>query len=182
MTVFKDRILQSFTEYRRMLKRYLEPEERSNRINQLGLNQNLSFVSDAALLKMAQNVAADMQGIFEAKPKNYYSYSGIEQFYQYLLDLLDQYTTLDDQVLHKEQRASSALIAAIQVYSQPMEKLSDKTIDSLKHICQVIFLCANQDQHKKFNELLLRLKAKDEKLFTDVFNYYSNLSIDTINQ
>ena len=90
----------------------------------------------------------------------------IEQFYQYLLDLLDQYTILDDQVLHKEQRASSALIAAIQVYSQPMEKLSDKTIDSLKHICQVIFLCANQDQHKKFNELLLRLKAKDEKLFT----------------
>ncbi len=181
MTVFKDIILQSFSEYRRVLKRYVEAKERTNKINDLGLNQNLSFSSDAALLKIAQNVACDMQSIFDSKPKNYYSYSGIEQFYQYLLDLLDQYTILNQQVLHKKQRASSALLEAIQIYSQPLEKFNDRTIDSLKNICQVIHLCADKDQQKQFAELLLRLKAKEEKLFTDVCNYYSNLNTDAIN-
>ena len=86
---------QSLLDFSSLLQRYFDNDERENIRKLVGLNDLNSDanieIKDTTLLNMLQHIKRLLNKKVKDYPKSYYSYSGIEQYMQFLEDFLGQY-------------------------------------------------------------------------------------------
>ena len=153
--VFHDLALEVMADFRRILKRYYAKDERDALLAKFDLKRKRAYDADLELFQSIQGIQHHLMDQIQAKPKQYYAYSGIEQYYAYLQSFLNQYYVSGRKVEHKSQRIWRVMLDIIQlVTSMTEERATQEEREHLKKDCIEIASYGNQDQKIRLSEIL----------------------------
>lgn len=131
MSIFSETMKKTFSIYRQMLRKYLPQAERINKLQQLNLKNAQLYENDIALYRTGYAIVADIEKNLGKSVTGYYAYSGVANFATHLRSFLEGYTIEGTQVIHSSQKASRALVKAIQCLSLPREKFTADIAEEL---------------------------------------------------
>ena len=178
MTHFAETVAQAIADYRLFLRKSktVDQASRVNKISRLGLKQVNLYSSDVDLYNTAVAILADIRDTIDIPEEGYYSYSGIAKYYEYLDAFIANYEIEDDKVVHRAQRASRAILHAIQMINgKPAHVLND-TIKRDVYACQEIIIhCGDQPQLDIYRENLVKLKPNAPLFYTDLIRHFDQL-------
>lgn len=164
-TIFAETIARAISEYRQMLRKYLPQAERVIRLNKLNLKDPSIYENDIALYRAAQSIIEDIENHVDIPEQGYYSYSGIAKFCEYLKEYLAHYEVEENQVIHRAQKASRALIQAIQLVTLPKSRLNEKTAQKLEKCNEIIANFGTEEQHEIHLNNLEKYKVVNEGFY-----------------
>src|SRR3989344_7257043 len=119
MSIFSQTMKKSISIYRVMLRKHLSQVERVNKLQQLNLKNSQLYENDIALYHTGYAIVNDIEKNLDPLAHGYYAYSGVASFAGYLKTFLQNYTIEGTQVIHCSQKASRALVQAIQLLTLP---------------------------------------------------------------
>lgn len=132
MSIFSASIVKLVNDYKRLLRRYLPNSEREKAIINLGIKRkSLRFDNDVILYNKAHRILNDIEYWTEKTKRTAAEYSGVDEFYQHLKDCLSNYRVENSVVVHANQKASCALVQAIQLISSSEADSSDTNASKL---------------------------------------------------
>ena len=150
--IFSEEIMKLLHEYKRILKRYVAPEERDAKIQVLGLERKkIREASEVSLYHKAQRVIEDITGWINKNSDVPTAYYGLEEFCQHLNGLLNQYRIEADargreKVIHAQRLASRATVDAIQLLDLAPEKITGNHLQQLDGCFQVVAKYGTKEQ------------------------------------
>ncbi len=159
MSIFSETMTKAIGDYRFLLRRYLDQVERMTKLQKLNLRDAEIYDSELALFETGKAIIADIKENMINTPgvrNRYYSYSGIGQFCEYLEEYLNNYEIEGDQVVHRGQKASRALLKSIQLAAMPREILNEKIANELVECNKTIVECGSKEQWDLQLETLTR--------------------------
>lgn len=171
-SIFAETISKAISEYRQMLRRYLTQVERVNKLSQLGLKDPTIYDSDVRLFEMADAIVKDIDINMDIPEQGYYSYSGLKMFRDYLKDYLKHYQIEDGHVVHSAQKASRAMITAIQLAALPSEKLTDDIKSQIRSCNEIIATYGSDEQRELYRTNLKERQAVNEEFFGSMLNNF----------
>ncbi|PIZ04765.1 MAG: hypothetical protein COY58_03175 [Gammaproteobacteria bacterium CG_4_10_14_0_8_um_filter_38_16] len=175
MSLFSETMAKAISEYRLLLRRYLNQVERMTKLQKLRLRDSDIFKNDLALYQVGNAIIADIEAHMMIPDKGYYSYSGIKQFCEFLKDYLSHYRVEGDQVVHRAQKASRALLDAIQLAGLPREKLSETITTQLFECNKTIVDNGSEEQCELQMQLLARQQAQNPGFYTRIIAHLESL-------
>ena len=179
MAQFTETIIQAFGDYRSLIKKYMTEDDRKRRLKRFDLMRNRTRDSDIELYDTATAISNDLKNCISNHPKNYYSYSGIEQFQDFLSEYLSEYVIEKSTLVHKIQKASRAFLGALQLSSLPKEKLTPFIIEKFNQISQDIAYYGTKNQMSRYHDLISQKATLNKENFEPVLEYYIKLSTKT---
>ena len=148
MSIFSETMKKTINIYRSMLRKYLPQAERVNKLNELNLKNPQLYENEVALFRTGWAIINDIERHLDKSTYGYYSYSGVGSFASYLKNFLENYELDGNRVIHRSQKASNALIEAIQLLGLPKEKLTTEIADKLSKCNKVLATCGSEEQQE----------------------------------
>jgi Uri superfamily endonuclease len=148
MSIFSETMKKSISIYRQMLRKYLPQAERINKLQQLNLKNAQLYENDIALYHTGHTIVADIEKNLDQATYGYYAYSGVGNFATHMKAFLENYVIEGNHVIHCSQKASRALVQAIQLLTLPREKLSDEIAEKLAKCNLVIARFGSEEQRE----------------------------------
>ncbi len=173
-SIFAQTIAKAINEYRTMLRRYLSQTERVSRLAALNLRDSKIYDSEATLYSAASGIVNDIRENSKVPDEGYYSYSGIIMFADYLADYLSKYEVEGDTVIHRTQKASRAIVQAIQFITLPADRLSDSIATKLYAANEAIVEYGSGEQFDLHLTNLNQYLSVDEQFFVPVIKHFQN--------
>ena len=166
MSIFLETMTKAIGDYRFLLRRYLDQVERMTKLQKLHLRDADIYGSELALYETGKAIIADIKENMIHTPgvrnrNRYYSYSGIGQFCEYLEEYLSNYEIEGDQVMHRGQKASRALLKSIQLVALSRESLDEKIANELVECNKAIVECGSKEQWDLQLQTLTRQQASN---------------------
>ncbi len=122
------------------------------------------------------NIVNDIKKNINIPTQNYYSYSGIEKFCNYLDSYIQDYAIENDKVIHRAQRASRAILESIQIMNgKPAHVLTDRIKRSIQSCQEKIVYYGNEEQFALYTKNLEKLKPNAPLFFTDLLRHFNML-------
>ena|SRR3990167_3274493 len=177
MSIFAETMTKAITDYRFLLRRHLNQSERMSKLRELKLRDSDTYESDLALYEAGKAVITDIEANMAAPNQGYYSYSGIQQFCDYLKEYLENYHIENDQVVHRAQKASRALITAIQLTTLPRERLNDLIAEQLFDCNTTVVGFGSQEQCELQLQTLARQQANNPGFYTRIIAHLESLML-----
>lgn len=179
MSIFAETIASAIADYRLYLRKSkkIDQATRVAKLKQLGLKDVTIYSGDVMLYDTAHAILADISETIEMPEEGYYSYSGIVKYYQYLSQFLQDYDieiVKDEKVvIHRAQRASRAILDAIQlVNGKPAHVLTDH-IKRKMYTCQDnILRYGTDEQFEIYRNHLDQLKPNAPLFYIDLLRYF----------
>lgn len=137
-----------------LLKRYVDNDERARIKEILGYNAVSDQLNDQALLKKLQLIYSLLQDKVNTRPKGYYSYSGIDQYFEFLEKFLSQYCIYSGRVVHRAQRLSGLMLHIIQLMEVPQESFTSDRVVELRDYCIEVIMLGSEDYSAQLKQLL----------------------------
>lgn len=166
MYAFAKIAIKLLNEYKAVLKKHLSRHEWTTSINHLGLRRKaLRYDSEAILFVKAQNAKRDL-----AKRLSQYSnppswYSGLDEFYQYFKNALEEFQLNDGKVINAAAEGSRALIEAFQLMKMPNAKRDTNIALKIEQCSQIIAKYGTREQQFMFAKALRNYKHEDVNFF-----------------
>lgn len=177
-TLFAQTIAKAISDYRQFLRKYLKQSDRIRKLSELNLKDPEIYNNEVKLFEIAHGIIEDIQKNVEIPDQNYYSYSGIAKFCEFLKEYLDNYELENNRVIHKAQKASRAMLKAIQILNQPKEKLNETVAGTLIECNEVIATCGSEEQLELHAASLERHKPMYEEFYRVIIDdFKSRLNI-----
>ena len=117
---------------------------------------------------------ADIEKNFDKSSYGYYSYSGVKSFAEHLKTFLNNYEIEGNTIIHRSQKASRALIKAIQLLTLPKEKLTIETAEELAKCNEVIANFGSQEQRDLHKVTLQNTIRQQQEQHTSFYRYVLN--------
>ncbi len=177
MSIFSDTVKKAIHDYRQMLRRYLSQAERVSKLAQLNLKDSNTYKNDIALYRTARAIVRDIEDNLGVAEQGYYSYSGVGKFGQHLKNFLEKYEVQGNQVVHRAQKASQALLEAIQLIMLPNDRLTESIAKQLDQCNRIIATFGSSEQKALHQNSLDRQQIQNEVFFkalSDKFKHYLN--------
>jgi hypothetical protein len=176
MSIFSETMTKAIADYRFLLRRYLSQADRMTTLTQLKLRDSDTYESDAALFETGKAIIANIEANMAMPNQGYYSYSGIQQFCEYLKEYLDNYfIDAKKQVVHRTQKASRALIEAIQLSALPQERLNDRIAKRLYDCNTAVVDFGSQEQWELQRQTLVRQKENNPGFYSMIIAHLESL-------
>ena len=175
MSIFAETMTKAIVEYRSLLRRYLKQSDRMAKLRKLKLRDLDSYETDLSLYEIGKAIIADMEENMVKKSNGYYSYSGIQQFCEHLKSYLENYEVENNQVVHRAQKASRALLAAIQLTTLPREKLNDAIAKKLLDCNVTVATCGSCEQYELQLQTLVRSQENNPGFYTRIIAHLESL-------
>lgn len=176
MSIFSDTMSKAIADYRFLLRRYLTQSDRMAILHQLKLKDSDTYESDVALFEVGRAIVANIEANMAMTNQGYYSYSGIQQFCEYLKEYLDNYFIDEkNQVVHRAQKASRALIQAIQLSALPQERLNDRIAKQLLECNVAVIDFGSEEQWEMQRQTLVRQKDNHPAFYAHVIAHLDSL-------
>jgi len=163
--LFAETIATSISDYRQLLRRYLKQAERVSKLAELNLKDPNIYNSEIALFHTAWAIVRDIEKNMEIPEQGYYSYSGIQHFCNYLKEFLSNYEIDGNQVVHRAQKASRAIIQVIQLTSGPTERLDVSISQRIEACNQVVADYGSEEQYELHRSTLTRQQTRNPAFF-----------------
>jgi hypothetical protein len=174
MERFNTKMLLAMADYRKLLRRHLKAPERKLKFAELGFDK-LDETDDVTLYQLGHRIVEDVSNHLTQGKQGYYSYSGVQCFAQHLKAMLNEYELQNDQVVHKSQQASRALLHVIQLVTNSSNKLGIVVRDKMVHSAQIIANYGSAEQRQHFAMALQRFKSIDSHCYNHVTNEIKEL-------
>lgn len=175
MSIFSETMSKAISDYRLLLRRYLGQVNRMAKLQQLGLKNPAIFENDIALYNAGHAIITDIEANMSVPDQSYYSYSGIMQFCEYLKEYLANYCVEKGCVVHRAQKASRALLQAIQLTGLPREKLQEQVTKQLLECNQVVALNGSSEQCELQLQILSRQQEHYPSFYTSIIAHLESL-------
>ncbi len=167
-SIFIDTMQKAIKKYRQLLRKFLPQAERISKLNKLQLKSAQLYTNDLWLYETGRRIVADIKDNLSPENQGYYSYSGVERFADYLKEFLDDYHIEDEQVVHRAQIASRAMVKAIQLITLPRENLTENIETELAKLNRVVAEYGSEEQkdlHKSALQNVLRRQQEENISF-----------------
>lgn len=179
MSNFAETIASAIADYRLYLRKnkHIDQATRVSKLTKLKLKDVTIYSGDVVLYNTAIAILNDISNTIDMPEEGYYAYSGIVRYYNHLKDFIADYALEyknDELILiHRGQRASRAILDAIQlVNSKPAHVLTDSIKRSM-YACQDTILKYGSDQQFEiYRSHLLQLKPNAPLFYTDLLRYF----------
>lgn len=169
--IFIETVARAIGDYRFLLRRHLKQPERRQKLAELNLKDPTLFDDAVRLYHVAWGIVQDIEKSVEL-PTSYYAYSGVAEFGRFLKEYLEEYDIENDQLVHNAQRASQAIIKAIQQLALPDERLTSAAADTLKHCNVVIAQYGTEEQHDMYESALEKQLILRRAFFTPIYDHF----------
>jgi hypothetical protein len=161
--IFSRTMIEAVRKYRETLRKYLRQGERMQKLKQLGLKEENLNESATSLYYTGYRIVEDVYQNFDGNQTGYYSYNGVKKFADYLKAYLDQFEVIKDQVVHKSQLASQALVKSIQLLSMPTkDNLTIRAVTELSKCIRTIAAYGTEQQKELLERTLKKIIAIQE--------------------
>ena len=158
-----------------LLKRYVDNDERIRVKETLDYNPVNDDLCDQDLLKKLRFVYSYLHSKVETRPRGYYSYSGIDQYFRFLESFLRQYCIYSGRVYHRAQRLSGLILHIIQAIGVPKGEFTSAMALKLQAYCREVFLLGSEDHSVQVSQLL-RQSVQQHPLIKPVLDDFKSLS------
>ena len=175
MSIFSKTITKAINDYRYLLRRHLDQAARMTKLQVFDLKNAELYENDIALFQTAQAIVADIEKNMSTQSNGYYAYSGIDQFCEYLKEYLSYYEIEDDRLVHKVQKASRALIQAIQLSATPRDCLSDKIAVQLFECNKTVVNLGSSEQWDLHLQTLERQQRQNPGFYTRIIAHLQSM-------
>jgi len=169
MSVFSETIIKALNGYKTILKKNLSSEEKTAKLNALGLKRKqLQQANDVVLYSTAQQVLKDIAQSTEFPDDNDKAsswYCGLHEFYKHLQDILATHYVSQNTVIHVTQQSSRALVNAIQLMSLADAALDKKVATRLDQCGQTVAKFGSKEQQQKLAHALKLHKERNVSFF-----------------
>jgi hypothetical protein len=158
MSIFSDTIREAINVYRRMLRKYMPQDKRMLKLRQLNLKNAQLYENEIALYHTGKAIVSDIEKNLDRLGSSYYAYSGVGRFAAYLKSFLKNYEIESNQIIHRSQKASRALVRAIQLLNVTDNELTNELTEDIKDELMrgnvVIAECGSVDQYALYKKTL----------------------------
>ena len=131
-SVFAETVVEYINDYRTVLRKSLPQAERMLRLKQLDLKALTIYSDDVQLFNTSNQILEDIDSNGKIPEQGYYSYSGLQNFYDKLKTFITEYAIVDEKIVNRSQYTSNLLLDVIQMINTPglqqAEELQQKTI------------------------------------------------------
>ncbi len=172
--IFIETIARAISDYRFMLRRHLSQSERRKKLAELNLKDPSIFDSPVKLFAVATQIVNDIETNVEL-PQSYYAYSGMAEFGKYLKEYLAKYEVEDGRLVHFAQKASKAMIQAIQLVALPEQRLTVEIEQKLNRCSDAVVKYGSQEQIDMYEGTLEQKLITHRDFFTPVYDYFERL-------
>jgi hypothetical protein len=172
--IFIETIARAISDYRFMLRRHLNQADRRKKLAELNLKDPTIFDSPVKLFEVATRIVDDIEGNIET-PQSYYAYSGIAEFGKYLKEYLSKYEVENGHLVHSAQKASKAMISAIQLIALPEQRLTPETTKKLNHCSDIVVQYGSEEQVDMYEGTLEQKLITHREFFTPIYDYFQTL-------
>lgn len=168
MNPFYHNMLKVINDYKNIIRRGLAAKERQAVLIKLGIKRlNIKNVGEAKLYTIgtiiAQELEQGMQHIERQPSTNYYF--GAKEFLQHLKKLLSDHIIEGGIVINATQKASCALIKAIQLFEVAKHNLNDDIAEQIYTCARIIAKYGDKNQKKMFGGLIDSIQQTHLNLF-----------------
>ena len=175
MSVFAKNIVSLLNHYKGIIRKQLDIENWSYKINDIGLKrQALKKDDDVVLYQKAQKVIEDTEQYVNGNTNSPSWYSGIDEFHQHLKSILADYSIDNGMVVHSSQRASRIIVDAIQLMSLPNYKLNDEISEKLIECGKLIARYGSKEQKKMYSKALKKHVRRHTNFFLPLASHYED--------
>lgn len=168
MSIFSDTMREAITVYRRMLRKYMSQDRRMLKLRQLNLKNSQLYENEIALYHAGKAIVLDIEKNLDRLGSSYYAYSGVGKFSAYLKNFLKNYEIESNQIIHRSQKASRALVRAIQFLNMSGEKLTENVRKQLMRSNIIIAEYGSTEQYTLYKTVLrnaIHAKENDNIIF-----------------
>lgn len=175
MSIFAETVTKAIGDYRYLLRRHLDQVDRMTKLQQLHLKDSATYKNDLALYNAAKAIISDIEENMKMKNQGYYSYSGIDQFAQFLKEYLHDYLIEGGEVVHRARKASRALLQAIQLSALSKERLDEKIAKQFFECNKIVVDFGSKEQHQLHGDMLERQQANNPGFYTRIIAHFESL-------
>ncbi len=172
--IFIETIAKAIGDYRFMLRRHLSPVDRRQKLAELNLKDPTLFDSAIKLFEVATRIVQDIESHTDM-PQSYYAYSGIMEFGKYLKEYLSKYEIENGLLVHCAQKASKAMIEAIQLIALPESRMDLVVATKLNRCSDIIVEYGSEEQIDMYEATLEQKLITQREFFTPVYDYFHSL-------
>lgn len=172
MSIFAETVSRAISDYRRILRRNLNQTERLRKLEALRLKDPNLFDSDVNIYQAAWAIIHDIEETTQFDDSGYYAYSGIAKFSEYLKEYLDNYEIEANQVVHRAQKASRALLKAIQLVTMPRERLDETVLQQMLECNEMIAAYGSYEQRELHKQNLERQEECDQSFYGPIRQHF----------
>ena len=170
-SVFIETISKAISDYRQLLRRHLRQSERMSKLAELNL-KNPDYEDEVSLYRTAQCIVHDIETNLDSGQKSYYTYSGVGNFGRYLKKYLSNYIIEGDNVIHRAQKASRALLDSIQLIGLPLSRLTPEILETINKNSMAIAHYGSEEQCELYKENLERYYRERGAFFGPLLRYF----------
>jgi len=165
MTFLSRTLRKLLTDYKRLLKRYMTPEERTLSITRLKLDRKLlKQDNEVALYQKAQAIIEHIN-----KDKAFKNlgaqHSGLELYREHLYAKITPYQIKGNTLINPARKASQAAVEAVQLIALPAEHLDEHIAKRLQRCITDILHLGSKEHHQTLSKALTRHKEKHPSFF-----------------
>lgn len=171
MTTFAKLILKLLTEYKSLIKKLLPQKEWSEKMTQLDLKRKaLRHDDEIALYYKAQRVLEDTRCWLHRNSTSHW-HSGLDEFYNYLLNILEEYAVINNRIVHTSRQVSCAMVEAFQLIrlERKRNKLNNRRLD---RCAQIIAQYGSREQQEMFSKALKSSQDEDINFFLPLLDNF----------
>lgn len=172
--IFVETIARAIGDYRFMLRRHLDQAERRKKLAELNLKDPSIFDSPLRLYEVANNIVRDIEANINL-PTSYYAYSGMAEFAKFLKEYLNKYEIENGRLVHSAQKASKAMLDAIQLMALPEERLTTEVTSKLNYCCEIIVNYGSDEQIDLFEGSLEQKLITNRIFYTPIYDHFQLL-------
>ena len=178
MSIFSETMTKAIGDYRALLRRYLNQVERMTKLQKLRLRKSDIYQSDLKLYEVGLAIVEDIENSMTIPiGQSYYAYSGMQEFCNYLKAYLKNYHIENGQVVHRAQKASRALLKAIQLTAMPREKLDDTIANELLACNQDVVFFGSHEQCELQMQMLTRQQSVNPGFYTRIIAHLESVML-----
>lgn len=174
-SLFAQTVVQAISDYRRFLRKSYKQSERVQKLEELNLNDPELLENDLRLYNVAWGIVTDIKNNVEIPEQNYYSYSGIAKFCDYLREYLLNYEVEGNSVIHKGQKASRAMIQAIQLLCMAGGNFTEALAKKMEHCNEIIVTYGSKEQYDLHISALERQRESNPQFFERILENFQGL-------
>ena len=183
MSAFRELILKSINDYKAILRRNLTANECMAKLRELGIKRNLLKQSDDVALYLAgKEVVKELRRSdfrkAEDNDKATVCHYGREDFLRYLEIIINDYRIENGAVINVKQRASQALVSAIQLVSLPKERLDSKKSDKLKDYTSTVVSYGTVEQAEILNRAIRYYEPHHGGFFSQLLSLFEDFTAE----
>lgn len=175
MSLFSETMTKAIGDYRFLLRRNLSQADRMHKLYELKLRDEEIYNNECDLYEVGHAIAVDIEKNMASSKEGYYSYSGIQEFCKYLKEFLSHYYVENNQVIHRAQKASRALIHSIQLTALPRERLNETVSQQLSKNNITIAEFGSQEQCGLQLQTLTKFQSQNPGFYTSLIAQMESL-------